>query len=372
MRLVDGLLLGWALAASGFTLVALARLARHAWLARRRPSTPRSGFWPPVLLLRPVDAPTRHECSLWGHAIDYPGELEQVVVSPRRGQLCRRIRWLRSTPTSPNRKVGHLAFAVSTLPTEGRMVLSVDADVQVDGALVCALVEALSAGAALASAPPEPEGPPSLAGWLWRGLLVHSHHSFAALGLMRAGPPALCGKAIALGAPALAELAALGELLGEDLELASRLHRQGQRVVTVATSALCPLALEAGVALTAVRRRATRWARVLLAHRPGRAATVPLLLAPTPLLWLAVAVRPAAALLAAVVLLTALRTVLAACLGCLSRRRRVAGWLAWAPAEALQLAALGMALLGGPLAWRGRTFRLAPGGRLVPIDGGAR
>lgn len=370
MSLVDELLLGWALAASGFTLVALARLARQAWLARRRPGRTRLGPWPSVLLLRPVDAPTSHERSLWGHAIDYPGALEQVVVSPEPGQLPGGLRWLRSTPTSPNRKVGHLAFAVSTLPTEGRVVLSVDADVQVDGALVCALVEALSAGAALASAPPEPEGPPSLAGWLWRGLLVHSHHSFVALGLMRAGPPALCGKAIALGAPALAELTALGELLGEDLELASRLHQQGQRVVTVATSALCPL--EAGAALSSVRRRATRWARVLLAHRPVRAATVPLLLAPTPLLWLAVAIRPEPALLAAVGLLTALRTALAASLGGLSRRQRVAGWLAWAPAEALQLAALGLALLGGPVAWRGRTFRLATGGRLVPIDGGAR
>ena len=256
MSVIDMVLIGWAASASGFTLVALSRLItrrrdparaaiprasnrvpdllRRAILSLRRAGSllrsslgqparlrcsslarpPRFGLarlatvgqpvrcsgvrWPPVLLLRPVDEPTDHERSLWGSPIDYPGALEQVVVSPLRHPLPDGVAWLRSTPTSPNRKVGHLAFAVATLPIEGRVVMSVDADVQVDGALVRGLVEAVLAGAAVASAPPEPVGS-GLGAALWRGLLVHSHLSFASLGVMQAGAPALCREGVGVG-----------------------------------------------------------------------------------------------------------------------------------------------------------------------------
>lgn len=364
MSLVDTILVGWVASASGFTLVALSRL-----LMRRRGSAraAASGLpWPPVLLLRPVDEPTPHERSLWGHPIDYPGTLEQVVVSPLRYPLPDGVGWLRSTPASTNRKVGHLAFALATLPTAGRVVVSVDADVQVDGALVMGLIEAVRAGATVASAPPEPDGGRGLASALWRGLLVHSHLSFVSLGVMQAGAPALCGKALALGPLALGELEALAELAGEDLELARRLHRRGERITTTAVSALCPLG--PGLTVEAVVQRATRWMRVLMAHRPGLAVTVPVLLAPTPLLWLLAAARGSLPLLAGVFVLTGLRSALAAWLGVRSRRRGGGGgWLVWALAEALVLVAFGRALRGGPLSWRGRTFHLEARGRLVPL-----
>lgn len=367
MTWLDWLPTAWALLAAGFTTVALVRLALRQRRLRRSPRP--SVAWPPVLLLRPVDAPTPHEASLWAHPIDYPAPVEHVVVSPA-PPVAEGLGWLRSTPTHPNRKVGHLALAAASLPLTGRVVLSVDADVRVDGALVRGLVAPLLAGAAVAAAAPEPEGGTGPAAALWRGLLVHSHHSFVALAAMRAGAPPLCGKALALTPEALGVLTSLADFAGEDLELARRLHGQGAVVQTVAVSASCPL--EPRVEVGAVLRRTTRWMQVLLAQRPGLAVSLPLLLAPTPLLALLLAVRPSWALLVALTWLVLARSGLAVGLGLASRRGRAEGWTAWPAAELLQLVALARAAWGGRLVWRGRAFRLLGGGRLVPLDGGER
>jgi hypothetical protein len=102
--------LGWAVLATGFSAVALGRLL----LARRGPVV---STRVPVLLLRPVDAPTSRELDNLSRPVDYAGELEQVVVSPYRPRLAPGVRWLPSDPPAPNRKVGHLLYAVEVLRT---------------------------------------------------------------------------------------------------------------------------------------------------------------------------------------------------------------------------------------------------------------
>src|SRR5207237_668407 len=125
--------------------------------SRRAPS--RGSKQVPVLLLRPVDAPTPRELENLATPIDYAGPLEQVVVSPYRPRLAPGVRWLPSDPLTPNRKVGHLLYALEVLRTEGRVVLAVDADVAVTGALVEGLAAPVASGAALSTAAPTPVGP---------------------------------------------------------------------------------------------------------------------------------------------------------------------------------------------------------------------
>jgi ceramide glucosyltransferase len=167
----------WAIFAGGFTWVAVYRLFKANRATQSRKVRVRRR--PRVLLLRPVDAPTPLELQNLDARIDYSGELSHVVLSPFRPRLTSaNVRWLPSDPLTSNRKVGHVAYALATLPeARDAVVLCVDADVKVDGALVSALVEQLQDGAALASAPPRPEVVDSFAGRVARGLLVQSHHS---------------------------------------------------------------------------------------------------------------------------------------------------------------------------------------------------
>ena len=209
--------LGWAVAATGFSTVALGRLLRS-----RRGAT--AGTRVPVLLLRPVDAPTPRELENLSRPVDYAGVLEHVVVSPYRPRLGPGVRWLPSDPPTPNRKVGHLLYAMEVLRTEGRVVLAVDADVAVTGALVEALAAPVEAGAALSTAAPTPVGARGVVAWAVAGLLRHSHHSFRALHAMSAGAKAVCGKALGLSPVAEEELRGLADHIGEDLELPKRLH----------------------------------------------------------------------------------------------------------------------------------------------------
>lgn len=366
----------WALAATAFSLVALARLARQ------RPS-PAGGGFPPVLLLRPVDAPTRAELEALAAPIDYPGPLEQVVVGPG---------FFASNPGCPNRKVGHLVAALAALPVAGRVVLSVDADVRVDAALVTHLAQPIARGAALSFAAPAPLPGAGLPARAVRALLCRTHHSFRALEAMSAGAKAVCGKAIGLGASAQKELLRLGEVAGEDLELSARLHAAGEKVVFVEAPAYVPQSGEPGEAEAVfhpVRSEAksrgpgpgagrshepswrealdrfTRWMQVLKAHRPALVPAVPLLFAPSlPLLALAAGLG-SWLLGAAVGLLWLSRAALAVRLFP-GRAANERPWLDWVLGEALLLAAFARSLAARRLVWRGRVFWLRRGGRLVP------
>ena len=355
----------WCGVAAGFSAVAWVRLSRA-----RAGTAPSAGSLPPVLLLRPVDAPTPRELENLAQPVDYAGPLEQVVVSPYRPRLAPGVRWLPSDPLTPNRKVGHLLYALDVLPTEGRVVLSVDADVAVTATLVEGLAAPVAAGAALSTAAPLPVGQRDGASRAMAGLLRYTHHSFRALDAMSAGAKAVCGKALGLSPAAMSALRPLADHIGEDLELAKRLHARGLSVVLSGAPAVVPL--DSAVSWEAPLARFTRWMQVLASHRPALYPTVPLLFTPTLPLMLLAAGLGSPVLAMAVTGLVAIRVLLALRLAGLSgpladagRAYAVTDWLL---GEALLLAAFVRSLWQqGKVTWRGQTYSLRPGGRMVRV-----
>ena len=348
----------WAAVAALFTAATLLRLGR----ARPRAAPPASAP-PEVLLLRPLDEPTERELSNLAHPVDYPGTVRHVVVSPYRPRLPEGVAWLYSDPVAPNRKVGHLVYALATLARPTEVVLSVDADVAVDGALVAGLAVPLAAGAALSTAAPEPFGARGLGARAAQALLRSTQHAFVPLHRMSFGARAICGKALGLGPEARVLLPELGEHIGEDLELALGLHARGREVALSPAPARIPAAPATG--LRPAVRRFSRWMHVLRAHRPGLLPTVPLLLCPTPVLVAVALLSRSPRLLGVVALLLALRTALAVRL----TWRQPDGFLTardWFLGELLLLAAFAHALVFRTVAWRGRKYRLLPGGRMQP------
>ncbi len=354
---MDWFVTTWALLAAGFSAVAWARLARPG---RARPPLT---TWPDVLLLRPVDRPSELERENLRVKVSYPGVLTQVVCSPE--PVDEEVQWLPSNPSTQNRKVGHLLGALISVPRrEGTVVLSIDADVRVDEALVCSLVEAVRDGAGLATASPRPLGAmTSLPSLSLHGVLVQSHHSFSALDVMQAGAKAVCGKALAFSPAALGVLPALAECIGEDLELSHRLYEQGLEVRLASAPARSPQS--PGLRLREVTARFTRWMQVLKAHRPRLFPWVPLLFAPTPVLLALALLFGSAASLLAVALLVLVRTGLAARLD--GRERVPFEWLlgevllAWCFVAALRA--------GNTVAWRGRRYLLGASGRMEALGG---
>jgi ceramide glucosyltransferase len=350
------LLTVWALFAAGFSGVAL-------WRLRSQVSTQKAARarWPKVLLLRPVDAPSAGEVANLNQPIAYAGELRHVVVSPFRPRIdLPQVEWLASDPLTANRKVGHLMYALACLRDAGdSLVLSVDADVDVDGALVESLVQGLLDGHSLISAAPQPSRLRSFAGRAVRGLLTQSHHSFRALDVMSVGAKAVCGKALGLSAAACAELGSLHDCLGEDLELASQLQAKGLSVELSGSPANVPLS--SALTLRQSQDRFTRWMQVLRAHRPALFPTVPFLFCPTPILMFAATIAADAWLAGGLSVLVGLRIAMA---GKLDNRP---GWrFEWLLGELLLLASWMSAVMAGPkVMWRGREFRVSSGGRLT-------
>ncbi|MDY7232799.1 glycosyltransferase family 2 protein [Hyalangium rubrum] len=358
--------LAWAVLATGFSAVALGRLLRPRRAGGK-------GTRVPVLLLRPVDAPTERELENLAQPVDYAGALEQVVVSPYRPRLGPGVRWLPSDPPTPNRKVGHLLYALGALRTQGRVVLAVDADVAVTGALVEALAAPVEAGAALSTAAPTPVGARGMVARAVAGLLRHSHHSFLALHAMSAGAKAVCGKALGLSPVAMEELGALGDHIGEDLELARRLHARGLEVALAEVPALVPM--EPMGSWRPAVERFTRWMQVLASHRPELYPTVPLLFTPTLPLAALAAVLGSWELAAATGVLVTVRTLLSWRLTVLTRPSpslpspgALTVATAWLLGEALLLMAfLRSTWRAGTVTWRGRTYALERGGRMAPV-----
>jgi ceramide glucosyltransferase len=352
------LALAWALSALLFTGVTLLRLGA-ARAAVPGPTLPA----PAVLLLRPLDEPTAQELENFEVPILYPGPLRHVVVSPYRPRLPSHVGWLYSDPVQPNRKVGHLLYALATLHVPGEVVLAVDADVAVDGALVTALARPVACGAAVCTAAPTPTGARQGVALAVQALLCWTQHGFLPLFHMSLGAKAVCGKALGLGTPALRLLAELGQHVGEDLELSLRLYAEG----AVVSLADVPARVPGGRSLEplAAVRRFSRWMRVLGAHRPLLFPTVPWLLCPTPLLVLAALLFGSPLLLLAVGLLLLLRTALAVRL-CAAGDSRALAARSWPLGEGLLLWAFLHALLFREVAWRGRRFRLLRGGRMQP------
>lgn len=348
---MSALVVAWALVALGFTVVTLRALGRRVpW--------PIAADAPPILLLRPADAPTPLELRNLATPVDYAGRVEHVVLAPSAPELPADVRWVRSDPSSANRKVGHLLHGLAMVPPAGRIVVAVDADVVVDGALLASLTAPLAHGAVLASAAPAPQPAPGVVPAAVRALLRHTQQSFVALDAVAVGAHAICGKAMALTPVALDGLAAVPDRLGEDLELAKWLYVRGHRVALADAPAVIPQAAHASLA--PAHARFTRWMQVLRAHRPGLYPTVPLLFAPSlPLLVVAAMVGTPGAL-GAVAALWAGRTLLA-------RRLDPVGCLGWPLGEALLLSAWVRSLGRRTVTWRGRRFRLARDGRMEPL-----
>ncbi len=356
----------WAVFAGGFTWVAVYRLVKQGRVEQKRARVRRR---PHVLLLRPVDAATPLELENLAAPIDYAGQLSHVVLSPFRPRLqSANVRWLPSDPLTKNRKVGHLAYALSTVPQQrDTVVLCVDADVRVDGALITSLLDEVQEGAALASAAPRPEVDDTLAGRCNRGLLVQSHHSFEVLDVMSAGAKAICGKAIALTPTAAAELVRLADCIGEDLELSQVLHERGLTVALASAPAVVPQARTATI--RPVFDRFTRWMQVLRAHRPALFPSVPLFFAPTPLIMVLASVVATPHVALALCFLVAARISLANRLD-----RRPGLRFEWLLAEVLLFACWLEAIrVGSTVTWRGRRFELVEGGRMrsLPTEEGA-
>lgn len=356
MSLLVSVALAWTFVAASFSLVAASRV----WRARRRPPPP-PATPPAVLLLRPVESPNDLELENLGAPFDYPGALETVVVGPAAPPLPPGVSFVESNPSSPNRKVGHLLAALAHSRSAGRAVLSIDADVRVDGALVGALATAVLGGAALAFAAPEPTPGRGLVARAVRALLTRTHHAFRALDVMSVGAKPVCGKAVGLGPAALEALPRVAEVVGEDLELAVRLFERGERVELVAPPATVP---QDRVKARGALDRFTRWMLVLRAHRPGLFPAVPLLFAPTPaLIALALATR-SVTLWGAVAGLALVRAALAWAL--LPSARGEWPWAEWVLGEVLLSVVFVRALFTRRLVWRGRAFVVEPGGRMVP------
>lgn len=324
----------WCAVAIGFTATALLRAGRRRGLVGRVPSEP-------IVLLRPVDAPTPTELQNLKHLAQ---GVEQYVIAPVPSGAGA---WLASDPHGFNRKLGHIHAALAKLGVM-KPVLIVDADVHVDDALVGALVAGLDSGAALAWASPAPVEP-----GFERGLLVQSAHSFEVLDAISPGSSPLCGKAMALSPAALEVLRSIPDCVGEDLELSKALHRRGLTTRLVARANLPGRrSLEASFA------RFTRWMQVLRAHRGALFPTIPLFFACTPLLMLAAAALDSQLLTALTAVLVLARFGLAFAL-----ERSLSPW--WFAGECLLLASwVKSLLLGSRVTWRGRVLHIGAKGVL--------
>ncbi len=340
----------WLTCAISFTVIALVRFLSSTGPVAQRADVSRQG----VFLLRPVDAATPDELENLSAPIE---GVTHVVLAPFRPRVNESVKWLPSDPLQHNRKLGHLQYALSILETSGRPVLVVDADVRVDDALVDALLSELAAGADLAWAAPRP-----IEKGVTRGLLVQSLHSFKALdALSGGGAKPVCGKAIALSPRALAVLRTLPDCLGEDLELARKLHQQHLKVSLAGEAHVTG----APASLNALVARFTRWMQVLKAHRPLLFPTIPLLFAATPLLALAAAVLGSTPLLLGALGLVSARATLAAVL-----ERRAFTFGSWFGAELLLLFCwLNALVLGSKVTWRGRVMEVGLHGRLSRAGG---
>lgn len=355
MSVIVSTAVGWAFVAATFSFVTAVRV----WRVLRQSVLPREDV-PAVLLLRPVDSPNPVELANLQVTPGYRGQLESVVVGPVCPPLAAGVVFVESNPTTCNRKVGHLLAALAHCPKRDRVVLSIDADVRVDGPLIEALAVAVRGGAALSFAAPEPLAGPGLAARAVRALLTRTHHAFRALDVMSVGAKAVCGKAVGLGPAALDELPQVAEVVGEDLELAARLFVRGERVELVAPTAKVP---QPDVAWRGAIDRFTRWTVVLKAHRPHLFPSVGLLFAPTPALMVLALATGSPLAGAAVAVLAGARAILAGALA--HPKQGEWPWADWLLGELLLWVAFGRAFFTRRVMWRGRVFVLVAGGRMV-------
>jgi ceramide glucosyltransferase len=263
----------------------------------------------------------------------------------------------------PNHKAAQLAVAAREAGAADVLVIA-DSDVDLGTLDLSALVDPLAADPRVAAcwAPPVEHGPArTLGDRASQAVLGASLHAFPLLA--RLDGQGLVGKLCALRRSSLAAVGgfdALEGVLGEDMELARRFARRGERIVVAKGTAR---SLASGRDLPGAVARYARWLAVVRRQRPLLLASYPLLFAATPLLVVAALAvgAPAMAGAAVVLRLMVARGAQAVC----GRRGSPAAALVEAGlSDALLLAAFTRALLTRDVVWRGARLRVTRGGRL--------
>lgn len=280
-------------------------------------------------------------------------------------------------PAGPNHKAGQVVEALQSLTEPGEILLVVDADVDLTGVYLDAVLSAFAddeRSGAIWLPPAERGAPETWGDRASAALLSGSLHAFPLLAGL--DPAGLVGKMFALHPRARPSLEPLGELawyLGEDMEVSRRIRAGGLRVHLHAEVAI---SRARGRPLPGVIQRFARWFLVIRAQRPALLSTYPLFFGATlPIVLFASAIGLAAgagpwARLAAAI---AVVSTLVSRVGLSLVARTISGARA-RPLRALRDVALAELVLWLALArtltlrrvsWAGRTLRLLRSGRLA-------
>jgi len=386
----------WALLALAFTAVAIA--STRQLFSRARTTARRVRAWPHIALVRPCEGldPSLAETLRSSVTARYDGprtiffcvpsalDPAYAVIERVRDELVAGGADVRlvvtAIETPANRKAAQLAAVDAQLPADAAVLVIADSDVQLDDeslpSLMSALLSDRDAGAA--SAPPI-DVSAATAGDRWSAALLsstpHALLALAALSERSGGVPLLAGALLAVKREALAAVGGFRSLepyLGEDFELARRLHDAG---MAMATSSAPARFTDSGRTLRGIVRRYARWSLVVRRQRPALFCTYVLLLGCTPLVALGALLDAAARVegwplaLGAAAALVAARTLLAMTL---RRCYGVAGgWtralVAMLAGELLICAGATQAGASAEVEWRGRRFYVGERGALEPL-----
>lgn len=264
----------------------------------------------------------------------------------------------------PNRKADQIARTLALEATLPPIVIVADSDVDLTGVSLDALMGGLSnPSVAAVWAPPIEIAPQTLADRASAAVLDGSMHAFPLLAAL--DPDGMVGKLFAIRRDALEAVGGFGALighLGEDMELARRLHAAGWQ------TRIAPLvapSLAQGRSWSDVMQRYARWIAVIRAQRPHLLLSYPAIIVATPLV---VAVSLCAAAVGAPSGLAAAAIAVSSrfFLGWLARSRSglparpLALPIDIALADALLLAAFARALHSRRTVWRGVELRADP------------
>jgi cellulose synthase/poly-beta-1,6-N-acetylglucosamine synthase-like glycosyltransferase len=389
-------LIAWAFASFVFSTAAFAAVGKLVGKSR---ASARSAVapWPSVAILRPcegLDADLA-ENLLSATTARYDGErevfllvasrtdpawaiAEQVVARARAAAPSVKLHLIATEiATDANRKVAQLARARPTAD----VVVVADSDLYISDETLPSLVGVLRTDpkAGAASAAYLERAGETLGDALSGALLSSTPHAFfclAGLAERSGGAHVMGGALIAIHRRVLDELGGFSSLetfLGEDFEIARRLHARGYTIPTSPTPAVVR---DRGRTVATVVRRFSRWCTVTRQQRAHLFPTYVLLLGCTPLI---VALAALDALVRAPlwpVGLAAAGVALATRFALASRLRRSNGLpanplrtLAAMLAGELLIDVSALGALGRPtVEWRGRTYHVGPGGALQRLD----
>jgi ceramide glucosyltransferase len=386
----------WAGTALGFTLTALWTTKRlHA---RSRAATARMTAWPKLVLVRPCEGldPALRDTLRSSLRARYDGpraiyfcvpslhDAAFAVAAEVRDELAAAGADVQLVVTelgrAANRKAAQLACLERQLPDDAGILVVADSDVLLEDDSLPSLVAALEADpeAAASSAPPIDIAPRTFGDRASAALLSSTPNALLALAALSewsGSVPLLAGALLAIRRRALADVggfAALEPYLGEDFELARRLHAAGKRM---ATSAAPARFTDSGRSLPSVIRRYARWALVVRRQRPALFATYILLLGCTPLVTLAtllVTALQAPLWWMALPLTSSLLLARALLAASLRRWYGIGGsWvratLAGIVGESLILTAALLAAASAEVVWRGHRFYVGERGALESV-----